>query len=261
MFPLYYGWFLNSTDTKLLVEAARGMIERCLDINEFSADIFEKTGSKNMEELVSQYSWNKLVHSTSRYDDQNMYHNFSESLIRFPRGENKGKEHPEEASMMGKASSLTIAGFIITPRTVGARVMLTREQLTVYHQDDLEPFTVLPPAKVNTRGPPSPSDHDGDDIRSCDPTLRPLEDDSDKAGDMAGEVRGRRAHITLATASGVRPVQTGLDQLASLLAVSRGHEVTGHQLGGGTLRGAGPGSWVITLDTPLTVNTLYTGGY
>ena len=68
MFPLYYGWFLHITDTKLLMEAARGMIERCLVITEVLSDIFERTGCKNMEELVDHYSWLKSVHSTSRYD-------------------------------------------------------------------------------------------------------------------------------------------------------------------------------------------------
>ena len=66
VFPLYYGWFLHITDTKLLMEAARGMIERCLDITEFSSDIFERTGCKNMEKIVDHYSWLKSVHSTSR---------------------------------------------------------------------------------------------------------------------------------------------------------------------------------------------------
>ncbi len=164
--------------------------------------------------------------------------------------------------MSGQASSLTIAGFILTPRTLGARVMLTNEQLAVYHQNDLEPFTVLPPPKNNPRRPPPPQDNSpphAADTRACDPTLRPLADTG--AGDMVGGVRGRRAHITLATAPGVMAVQTGLDQLDTLLAVSRG-QVRGHQLGGGVeLRGAGRGRWVIALDTPLTVKTVFTGGY
>ena len=172
--------------------------------------------------------------------------------------------------MSGQASSLTISGFILTPRTLGARVMLTTEQLSVYHQNDLEPFTVLPPPKNNPRRLPPPlqdnstrqsppSDGHPGDIRPCDPTLRPLA--NTEAGDMVGGVRGRRAHITLATAPGVMAVQTGLDQLDTLLAVSRG-QVRGHQLGGGgELRGAGQGRWVIALDTPLTVKTVFTGGY
>ena len=157
--------------------------------------------------------------------------------------------------MLGKVSSLTIAGFVLSPRTVGARVMLTPEQLSVYHQNDLEPFSVLPPHN-NARTQPASTDTG--DTRTCPPTLRPLE--GGEAGDIVGPVRGRRAHITLATAPGIKPVQTGLDQLDTLLAVSRGH-VTCHQLEGGTLRGAGQGRWVITLDSPLTVKSVYTGGY
>ena len=127
--------------------------------------------------------------------------------------------------MLGRASSLIIAGFIVTPRTLGARVMLTRDQLSVYHQNDLESFTVIPPSKNHSRRQPPPSQDIPSntsntltaDTRSCEPTLRPME--NTEAGDIVGEVRGRRAHITLATGPGVKPVQTGLDQLDTLLAV------------------------------------------
>ena len=68
MFPLYYGWFLHITDTKLLMEAARGMIEKCLEITEFSSDIFDKTACKNMQGIINHYSWLESAHCTSRYD-------------------------------------------------------------------------------------------------------------------------------------------------------------------------------------------------
>ena len=60
--------------------------------------------------------------------------------------------------MMGSVTTLTIAGFIITPRTIGARVVLTPEQLKVYRQPDLEPFSSPPrdnkPARPNTKPVP-----------------------------------------------------------------------------------------------------------
>lgn len=92
MFPLYYGWFLHITDTKLLMEAARGMIERCLVITEVLSDIFERTGCKNMEELVNHYSWLKSVHSTSRYDQSIHDLNISSVLFSgFHKEKRKGK--------------------------------------------------------------------------------------------------------------------------------------------------------------------------
>ena len=92
MFPLYYGWFLHITDTKLLVEAARGMVERCLVITEVSSDIFERTGCKNMDELVNHYSWLKSVHSTSRYDQSIHDLNISSVLFSgFHKEKRKGK--------------------------------------------------------------------------------------------------------------------------------------------------------------------------
>ena len=40
--------------------------------------------------------------------------------------------------MLGTVSTLTVTGFIVTPRTLGARVRLTEQQLAVYHQHDTE---------------------------------------------------------------------------------------------------------------------------
>ena len=59
-------------------------------------------------------------------------------IIRFPKNEHKGMEHPAETRMLGTVTSLTVTGFIVTPRTLGARVRLTEQQLAVYHQHDTE---------------------------------------------------------------------------------------------------------------------------
>ena len=59
-------------------------------------------------------------------------------IIRFPKNEHKGMEHPAETRMLGTVSTLTVTGFIVTPRTLGARVRLTEQQLAVYHQHDTE---------------------------------------------------------------------------------------------------------------------------
>ena len=47
-------------------------------------------------------------------------------------------EYPAETRMLGTVSTLTVTGFIVTPRTLGARVRLTEQQLAVYHQHDTE---------------------------------------------------------------------------------------------------------------------------
>ena len=53
-------------------------------------------------------------------------------------------EHPAETRMLGTVSTLTVTGFIVTPRTLGARVRLTEQQLAVYHQHDTEVALPLP---------------------------------------------------------------------------------------------------------------------
>ena len=170
--------------------------------------------------------------------------------------------------MLGTVSTLTLAGFIVTPRTVGARVVLSSEQLTVYHQNDLEPYSKPYPGK-NGNTPMHPNNNEPS-YSSCQPTLRPFDtvdtvDTGDTVNtgdtvDMVGPVKGRRAHITLGCAPGVRPVQTGVDQLDVLSQLNRGDH-TSHNIEGANLTGVGQGRWIIKFDVPLRVQCLYTGGY
>ena len=167
-------------------------------------------------------------------------------------------ESSEEVDMLGLASNLHITGLVITPRTFGARVQLTPRQLSVYSQNDneLELIGVSPkprsPARPRAQ-PDTPSCASlSDAISACRPSLA-----VDNLKHLQAPALGRRAHITLGCAEGVRPVQTGLDQLQVL----REQPVTTIDIPGGTLAGFGGGRWLVSMDKGVAVQGVFSGSY
>ena len=174
----------------------------------------------------------------------------------------------EEVDMLGQASCLHITGFVITPRTFGARVQLTTSQLSVYKQNDDEVESAELTTKHRTPPRQQPQKHAGADspacasltaaISACRPSLV-MQDDKVERLPGAGQLAGRRAHITLGCAEGVRPVQTGLDQLQVVRVIEQ--PVTLLNIPGATLAGFGGGRWLVSLDRGVEVQAVYSGGY
>jgi len=173
-------------------------------------------------------------------------------------------DHSEENEVIGQASVLHISGLVITPRTFGARVRLTSEQLAVYKQNDNEvelPFINAP--KPNFQNKPKasatcdnmfPSASVSEAKAVCKTTLKV---GHGKSEHELNPSKGRRAHITLGCADDVKPVQTGLDQLAVL----RGQPITSVEIPGGILHGFGQGQWLLNFDHELEVMALFSGCY
>ena len=92
-----------------------------------------------------------------------------------------------------------------------------------------------------------------DAISACRPSL--VVDNLEQL--QAPSPLGRRAHITLGCAEGVRPVQTGLDQVQVL----REQPVTTIDIPGGTLAGFGGGRWLVSMDKGVVVQGVFSGGY
>ena len=67
VYPLYYGWFLHVTDTQLLVDTARALLDTCLDIEEMFSDLSNSSGYLNKQGIIDHYSkTDHKVHCTSR---------------------------------------------------------------------------------------------------------------------------------------------------------------------------------------------------
>jgi len=251
VYPLYYGWFLHATDTKHLLDIVWKMIFTCLDtFPKFMTDVSDRTGFLNNQGIRSNYSRNEyMCHCTSR----------------FPKNEHKGMEYPPETEMLGTVSCIKIVGFILTPRTVGARVLLNSEQLTVYHQNDFDMSNPNQSNTANSNKSPLMPKNNAPNYESCTSTLKHENNFTVNISDFVGPIKGRRAHITLGCAPGIKPVQTGPDQLDTLAALDKQEAGDSHAIQqkfeGGTLYGVGSGRWAIQLTHPISVKSLYTGGY
>ena len=80
--------------------------------------------------------------------------------------------------------------------------------------------------------------------------------------DILGGVRGRRAHITLGCVGHTRPVQTGVDQLELLRTLEANDQPVRVSFQEGSVISLDQkGSWVISLNRPITVTSVFTGSY
>ena len=130
----YYGWFLSLLDSRLLLERAREVLQQCLSLPDICQEVGGRTGYQRVEDVMALYSRENInsgekCHCTAQF-------------VR--KSEVEQEQHPVETERLGEVSRLTIAGFILTPRTFGARVVLSQSQLELYKQNDLEPFSVPP---------------------------------------------------------------------------------------------------------------------
>jgi len=249
--PWRYGWFLNTADTDQLLQFGNSWLEKCISVKEFFEDFSCHSNRYNLRSMLMFFSRDMMgrgskekCHCTTRF-------------IR--RGDTAIT--PEEEEMLGSGSYLLITALIITPRTFGAKVQLSPAQLTVYSQNDNEvevmgvpnkPAQPPPRPRPQKESPPRATVREA--ISACNPTFVTTEEKTEKP--VVGE-RGGRAHITLGCAEGVRPVQTGLDQIQ----VGREVATTSIPLQGGVLEGYGGGRWVVRLDRAAKVQAVFSGEY
>lgn len=174
---------------------------------------------------------------------------------------------------LGKGFRLCIIGFVITTRTVGARLKLSNEQLELWCNDDHEdpPVTVLNSAVLKKpQLSHSNSDRSKEKLNSlefrntsvCFPTIteREIFYNEDRFYPTSG--RGSRAHLTLACAPGIKPVTTGSDLILAVKCEQRmlggeSQKAETYMIDGGVLMNYGEGIWVVYPNSELLVSSLF----
>ena len=254
----YYGWFLNVLDSRLLLARAREVLQQCLSLPDISREVGGRSGYQRLEDVVAHYSRQNIssgekCHCTAQFARKT---------------EAEQQQHPVETDRLGEVSRLIIAGFILTPRTFGARVVLSQSQLELYKQNDYEPFSVPPPPRPKQKSHHSrqtpPHQSNRPELHWDNTEGGSLEDCEYSGLDMIGDLKGRRAHITLGCVGPVRPVQTGVDQLEVLRRLER-LENSPHPdwatIQAGNVASLGEGCWAVALTSPLSVAAIFTGSY
>lgn len=197
-------------------------------------------------------------------------------------------------SAMGRCFQFHIIGFVITPRTFGARLRLTEDQLELWGNDDYED----PPASATQWATPTKyeresekqqeefpdnMEQDGEQtifeneekvVPACCPTISVIDAELKEDRFHPTWGKGSRAHLTLACAPGVKPVNTGFDLINVIRCEQRVREeewltepelceqkVETYPINGGVLRTYGEGSWVLYPEKEIVVTSMFSACY
>ncbi|KAJ9577232.1 hypothetical protein L9F63_006206 [Diploptera punctata] len=265
--PLYFGWFLNEADSRMLKLVSLAHLEECLKIPEFEQDFKNFTHTSDMKDMLEYYLMPEsckegMLHCTSKFC----------SFGDVP-GSLEYTTSKDVLEACGLCYKLCLVGFIITPRTFGARVKLGSKELILWGQENDCPESLdLPPNTSygrpflhnnNYQNPIVNQSNKGKPwFPHCQATLVSSEKLEPSFHPTSG--KGSRAHVTLGCAEGVKAVTTGYD-LCEVIECEESPEVTSRSrtfaLERGWLRDYGKSRWVLYMNRQITVKSLFTGCY
>ncbi|XP_071323776.1 2',3'-cyclic-nucleotide 3'-phosphodiesterase [Trachinotus anak] len=213
--PLYFGWFLLSSVQDKVRCTSMDFLKTLDTLEAFKKHMIDFTGKAEKEVDLEQYFEAKgTLHCTTKFCDYGKTEGAKEYALK-----------PAVKDLYGSTFELSLSALFVTPRTVGARVSLTEEQLLLWPDDaEKEAASVVPAA-----------------------ASLPL---------------GSRAHVTLGCAVGVEPVQTGLDLLGILALQQEGQQgelVEEMELG--SLTYYGEGRWLLSLREPICAPACFSSFY
>ncbi|XP_062263520.1 2',3'-cyclic-nucleotide 3'-phosphodiesterase isoform X2 [Platichthys flesus] len=213
--PLFFGFFLLSSIQDKIRCTSMDFLKTLDTLEPFKTHMTDFTGKPDKEVDLEQYfKATGTLHCTTKYCNY---------------GKAEGaKEYAQQQAVKdsyGSTYELALGALFVTPRTVGARVSLTEEQLLLWPDDAEKEAESSVPAAASL----------------------PL---------------GSRAHITLGCAEGVEPVQTGLD-LLDILALQQEAQkaelVVEMELG--SLTYYGEGRWLLLLREPICALACFSSYY
>uniref|UniRef100_UPI0037E93A72 titin n=1 Tax=Semicossyphus pulcher TaxID=241346 RepID=UPI0037E93A72 len=211
--PLYFGWFLLSSVQEKVRCTSMDFLKTLDTLDAFKKRLIDFTGKAEKEVDLEQYFQAKgTLHCTTKFCDYGK-----------AEGAKEYAENQAVSDLYGSVSELSLSALFVTPRTFGARVSLTEEQLLLWPAD-AEKEADVPAA--------------------------------------ASLPRGSRAHVTLGCAEGVKPVQTGLDLLEILALQQEGQQgeiVEEMELG--SLTYYGNGRWLLSLREPICAPACFSSLY
>ncbi|XP_072298872.1 2',3'-cyclic-nucleotide 3'-phosphodiesterase [Eucyclogobius newberryi] len=211
--PLYFGWFLFFTVQDKVRETSKNFLKALEVLESFKKHTSDFRGEGEEEVDLEQYFKAKgTLHCTAKFTNY---------------GKAEGaKEYAEKQvvqDLYGSVSELSLTALFVTPRTVGARVSLSDDQLQLWPDDaEKEAEPMVPGASALPRG--------------------------------------SRAHVTLGCADLIQPVQTGYDLLQILLLQKDGQQEQA-EIDSGTVTYYGEGRWYLALKEPISATACFSSTY
>ncbi|KAK7940116.1 hypothetical protein WMY93_003442 [Mugilogobius chulae] len=212
--PLYFGWFPFYTVQEKVKERSMNFLKTLEVLESFKKHISDFSKEEGKEVDLEQFFKAKgTLHCTTKFTDYGKAEGAKEYT------ENKTVE-----DLYGSVTELSLSALFVTPRTVGARVSLSEDQLQLWPEDaEKEAEPVVPGASTLPKG--------------------------------------SRAHVTLGCADGIQPVQTGFDLLQILLLQKDGKQAEQEEIDPGTLTYYGEGRWYLALKEPISAASCFSSVY
>lgn len=264
--PLYFGWFLNEADSHMLKLVGMAYLEECLRVPEFAKDFHSFAHASDIRGMLDYYLMpesckGRMLHCTSKFCS------FGDVPGSF--------EYTSSKNVLegcGQCYKLCIVGFVMTPRTFGARVKLDAEELKLWDQESESQLSTSPGVSSGVRHLVHSSTHQNltviNSMREspwyphCHATLVSSEELEQSFQPTKG--KGSRAHITLGCAEGIAAVTTGYD-LLDVIECEETPDIASRcrtfSLPRGWLRDYGKSRWVLYMCREITVSSLFTGYY
>ncbi|CAN9505407.1 unnamed protein product [Ophioblennius macclurei] len=212
--PLFFGWFLLSSAQNKVKCMSLDFVKTLDTLDAFKKHLIDFTGKAEAEVDLEHYFQAKgALHCTTKFC------NYGKA-----DGAKEYANNPAVNNYYGGVSELSLSALFVTPRTVGARVSLTDDQLTLWPADAEKEAESAVPAAASL----------------------PL---------------GSRAHVTLGCAEGVEPVQTGLDLLDILALQQEGQQGETVEMELGRLTYYGAGRWLLALREPIVAPACFSSYY
>ncbi|CAL9692881.1 unnamed protein product [Knipowitschia caucasica] len=211
--PLYFGWFLFFTVQDEVRETSTNFLKSLEGLESFQKHISDFSGKEEKADLDQYFKAKGTLHCTTKFTNYGKAEGAKEYTA---------KQIVQE--LYGSVSELSLSALFITPRTIGARVALSEEQLKLWPDDaEKEAESVVPGASA-----------------------LPL---------------GSRGHVTLGCVEGVEAVQTGYDLLQILVLQKNGEQGEAEEIDAGTLTYYGEGRWYLSLKEPISAAASFSSAY
>ncbi|KAJ1529849.1 hypothetical protein ONE63_006586 [Megalurothrips usitatus] len=286
LLPSFVGWHLNEADSCMLGICSHALLEELLkQVPEFYSDFRNVTGGETIAEIVKYYqlassNHNGMLHCTAKY--------FGDAPTDLDK-----KFFNDVKGNITMSYETTVIGLFFTPRTFGARLRLSSEQLKLWGGDNENKKAVLKenkevghsPSKDHSHGSASGAsiqskDSEYSDANSsvakfqtkhmksaryfpnCQASLAYLTANASDEPDFQPVTGpGRKAHMTLGVAPGVSAVTTGYDLLDIVELEAERKDWPTYPCSRGWLRDYGEGRWVLYMRNSITVDGLFAGVY
>ncbi|XP_057366195.1 2',3'-cyclic-nucleotide 3'-phosphodiesterase-like isoform X2 [Daphnia carinata] len=250
--PLYWGWFVKPEYSSSFLSRSRKLLADTLqDIPDFLKDVQNFTQKVYISDILLHYTREKpeeVLHCTAMFNG--VYPNYSP-------GAEEYSEKQQVKDSVNQVSTLHSIGWILTPRTFGARIKLTNDQLLLWNQNDTEGNP--PQSAVNAKKPTSPVTHYQSQTVFKENTTN---QDPDVMGNFQPTSGfGSKAHLTLGCSPGVGAVTTGYDlvDLIRLEGINSSEVKTYDLSNGGWLRNYGEGQWVFYPTKQFLLESTFLG--